>query len=61
MLALVLIPPFLFALTGIIDTYLVHTLGAKQKEGTLKSSIATLMIIGGLVAFLFVVGIFCVL
>jgi len=46
MLALVLIPPLLFALTGIIDTYFVHILGEKQQRGILKNSIATLMIIG---------------
>ncbi|MDR2190208.1 MAG: hypothetical protein LBP53_03285 [Candidatus Peribacteria bacterium] len=46
MLALACIPPLLFALTGIIDTYFTITLRKKQTEGILKSSIATLMVIG---------------
>jgi hypothetical protein len=45
MLALVLLAPLLFATTGIIDTYFTKVLGVKQKEGTLTSSIATLMVI----------------
>ena len=61
MLRLVLLPPILFNLTGIIDTYLTKLLGKHQTLGNLKSSTGTLMIIGGLLALLVAIVLFCFL
>ena len=58
MLRLVLIAPLLFATTGVIDTYFTKVLTKKQNEGILSSSVATLMIIGGIVSLLFILVLF---
>ena len=60
MLALVIIAPLLFATTGVIDTYFSRILTQKQKEGILSNSIATRLIIGGIVSLLFTVVLFCI-
>jgi uncharacterized membrane protein len=44
------LPPFLFNLTGLIDTFLVKFFGKEQDEGILHDGTGTLMIIGGIVA-----------
>jgi drug/metabolite transporter (DMT)-like permease len=60
MLLLVLIAPLLFATTGVIDTYFTKVLTQKQKEGILSSSVATLMIIGGIVSLFLVLVLFAI-
>ena len=60
MLLLVLIAPLLFATTGVIDTYFTKVLTKQQNEGILSSSVATLMIIGGIVSLLFVIVLFSI-
>ncbi|MDR2540461.1 MAG: hypothetical protein LBD11_01430 [Candidatus Peribacteria bacterium] len=45
MLALVLLVPILFNISGIIDTYLTKLFSKHQKSGNLTSSTGTLMIV----------------
>lgn len=52
LLLVFLIPPILFNLTWLIDTFLVTKFGEEKSNWTLESGIWTLMIIGGTVAWL---------
>lgn len=47
-----IIPPFLFNLTWLIDTFLVKLFGNEEDEGNLNDGIWTLMIIWGVVAWI---------
>ena len=61
MLRLIILPPILFNLNWIVDTYLTKLLGKQQKAGVLESSTETLMIIGGMLTFLAAIVLFCCL
>lgn len=50
MLLLILLAPILFNATGLIDTYLTQRFKNQESDGVLADGIATLMIIGGIVA-----------
>ncbi len=50
------LPPFLFNLTGIIDTFLVKFFGKEEDEWMLHDGIGTLMIIGWCVAGLIAIS-----
>lgn len=58
LLLIFLVPPILFNLTGLIDTFLVTKFGEEKWSGNLESGIGTLMIIWGTIAGLVALGLF---
>lgn len=58
LLLIFIIPPILFNLTWLIDTFLVSKFGEEKGNGNLESGIGTLMIIGSTIAWLVALGLF---